>query len=520
VHQWADRYRQLTIGEASRHGLYQSSWTPYAREPMDCLIDPSVEQITCVFGAQTGKTTLVLNMFAYMVDCDPGPMMLVMPTEADVHYMHNHRILPMIESSPQISRHLTGRADDISQDGISFDRCQLYYGNAQVSRSIKGRPVRFVALDEVDEMEDTKQGDPLSMAAQRTNTYPNRKIVKTSTPTWQKGKVWQSYLKSDQRRLWIPCPHCGKHQTLEWEHVRWEKDEDPEKACESAVYPCVECGQVITDAQRRDALADGVWVPAAATVDDWGKVTGGRVSRHRGYQLSSLYSPSLNLSEIVYRFLTEDYADFVRQILALPWEDTQDSVKKDDLERCIAPYERGTVPEGEKVTMVTAGLDVQGTKLGIFYVVRAWADNGESWLVASGNVRTWSGVEDGVVLPNWFGLGLTFAFVDSGDGTRQDEVYEFCRAYRGLVSPSKGVRSMDGPFKASTIDKHPGSGRVLVGGLQLWVVNTLMFKDLVAAAIAGSRAPWRLHSNAEGQLDHYLTHMRAEHKVSRNGQTY
>lgn len=513
---WASQHRMIPAGDAAHPGLWDPSLAPYAVEVLDTVNDPGVEEVTGMFGAQTGKSTIGENIVGFLVCNEPCPIMWVMPRRPDYHYVHGRRIEPMIANSPTIAARLTGRADDVSQEGITFDACHLYYANAESTGSLKSRTVRVVILDEVDEMRDGPQGDPTSIAKQRTNTYGSRrKVYRWSTPTWRHGKVFKAWEKSDQRRFWVPCHGCGRFQLLEWECVRWDGEKDPDVARDLARYVCPHCGIEWNDAQRQDSVRAGVWVPQGCELDEaTGKAIVPKPARHRGYQLSTLYSCLTPLGDLVARFLTEDLADFTRQILALPWEEQHEAVHADELAKCIGEYAEGDVPE--EAIALTAGVDVQGLKLGLFYVVRAWGPTGESWLVKRGRVRTWAGIEEAITDAQYGGRPVDLAFIDSGDGRRRDEVYDFCRQHPSKTMPSKGRDELQGgaPLSASPIEKNPITGASVRGGLRLWLINTTLFKDQLAACIAGEREPWHLPRNEEGSLDEYLAHLRAEQKVA------
>ena len=519
--EWSSRHRILPVGAAAHPGPWDPRITPYACEVLDAVLDPYCHEITAVFGAQSGKSTIGENLVGWIVSECPGPVIWVMPREGDYHHVHGARIVPMIQHSTELAKHLTGRVDDVTQEWVQFDRCRLMYANAKSTIALKGKTARFAIVDEIDEMPSTAQGDPVEIVRQRLNTYGDRaRLFASSTPTFESGKIWQRWLRSDQRRFWLPCPACGGWQVLEWEFVRWDGGlEDVERACETARYECPKCQAAIDDADRWRAVQLGKWVQARATIDDRGEIHGATPARHRGYHLSSLYSCTMTLGQLVGRALGGDFADFVRQNLALPYEVQTEAVQKDELEACIdESLEPGTVPETAQ--LITAGVDVQGAKLGFFYVVRAWAPDGESWLVKAGRARTWQGVEEATVRATYGERKVAFTFVDSGDGNRDDEVYDFCRGRGLVVAPSKGRAHQAAPLMPTTVDRNPVTGATFRGGLQLWQLHTLFLKDWLVASIKGGRAPWHLHQDREGMLGEYLQHMRSEQRVVRDTRAY
>jgi phage terminase large subunit GpA-like protein len=59
--QWADARRYLPAESAAEPGRWKTSRTEYAREPMDCVSDPSIPDIILMSAAQMLKTELLLN---------------------------------------------------------------------------------------------------------------------------------------------------------------------------------------------------------------------------------------------------------------------------------------------------------------------------------------------------------------------------------------------------------------------------------------------------------------------------
>ncbi|MCV5491374.1 phage terminase large subunit family protein, partial [Escherichia coli] len=84
-----------------------------------------------------------------------------------------------------------------------------------------------------------------ALGTKRSETFWNRKIVLGSTPT-VKGvsRIEKAWLESDQRRYFVPCPHCGEYQVLEWGSkstpygIKWEKDSEGNGLPETAYYLC------------------------------------------------------------------------------------------------------------------------------------------------------------------------------------------------------------------------------------------------------------------------------------------
>ena len=65
------------------------------------------------------------------------------------------------------------------------------------------------------------EGDQIALGIKRSETFWNRKIALGSTPTVKgTSRIEKAYEESDQRRYYVPCPHCGEFQVLEWGGLR------------------------------------------------------------------------------------------------------------------------------------------------------------------------------------------------------------------------------------------------------------------------------------------------------------
>lgn len=527
VSEWADQFRVLPELTSAEPGQWSTDRTPYLRGIMNAFTDTSIDDITLMMSTQVGKTECMLNMAGYAVDQDPGPTMWVHTTKDLAREFCDERILPMILSSQVLKNHLTGNPDDITRQGIMFRRMKLHIGWAMSPSSLASKPVRYLFLDETDKYPRYagREADPIKLATERTRTFWNRKIVKVSTPTNRDGYIFREFEKSDKRRFHVPCPHCGEYQVLIFkDRLRWPDDiRDPDliEAERLAWYECVHCKGRIDDVHKQSMLMKGVWCPDECSVKPDGTIDGILPStRHRGFWLNALYSPWLTFSDIAAEFLrskgaVETLMNFVNSWLGEVFEEKTARTEPDKIRRLALTYESGTVPDGALV--LTAGIDVQ--KDYMVYAIRAWGYNQESWQVRSGRVEEWEGIIDEVFRSSFARAGnaeqLQVRLVNIDTGHRTDEVYDLCRSFPGLARPVKGMsRPVGQPFRVGTIDKYPGSGIAIKGGLKLWHIDTHYFKDkinrLVHHADAGGGRIWHLHHRPSKD---YCEQFCGEHKI-------
>lgn len=527
VSQWADRNRILDTMTSNESGQWHTDRTPYLQGIMDALNEPLVEEITIMASTQVGKTESLLNLVGYIVDQDPGPTLFVMPREDDAKSISTKRLLPMMLLSPALQAHILPRTDAITQMEITLDRMIIYLSGANSPAGLASRPVRYLLMDETDKYPHftQKEADPIKLATERTRTYWNRKIIKCSTPTTREGYIAREYEKSDRRRFYVPCPHCGKYQVLIFRtQVKWpdgERDPEAIKSKRLAWYECIECRGQITDAMKHKMVSAGIWAPDGCEVEKNGSITGEIPhTAHRGFWINALYSPWLTFSDIAAEFLSskespELLMNFVNSWLAEVWEENLGKTHPEQIKSLALPHERGIVPSG--VRALTGGVDVQ--KDHFFLIIRGWGVGQESWKILSERVELWDDVVRIMFqthypseMPNKPPFPVRLTCIDTG--YRTDEVYSICRYWRDMARPIKGQKHLSGvPYKNSAIDKYP-DGKPIPGGIQLSHIDTTYFKDKLARFIQntaqGGSYGWHLHINPS---DDYCRQISGEHKV-------
>ena len=243
----------------------------------------------------------------------------------------------------------------------------------QLAVGLRSMPVRYLFLDEVDAYPPSAddEGDPVALAEARTRTFSwRRKVFLASTPTIKGlSRIEREYEASDQRRFFVPCPHCGEKQYLKFERLRWQKGQP-----ETAAYHCEGCEQPIaehhktTDAGQRRVAADG---------------DAGRSALHRLSSVEPVLArrlavlgadrPRVGGAPAV----DEAKRSFINTVLGETWAETGEAPDWQRLYERREDFRRGTVPAGG--LFLTAGADVQKDRIEVS--IWAWGRGLESWLV-------------------------------------------------------------------------------------------------------------------------------------------
>jgi phage terminase large subunit GpA-like protein len=373
VSDWAQKHRFLPQSTTSEAGKWNNDRTPYLREIMDCLSpDAMPKQVVFMKGAQIGGTEAGLNWLAYIIHYAPGPTLYVNPSEATAKRNSKMRLNPMIESMSILKERITATSPKESGNTImqkDFRGGTLIMAGANAPSGLRSVPIRYLFLDEIDEFPKIcgNEGDPVDLAIQRTATFGNRKIFMVSTPTIKgDSRIEQAYLDGDQREYFVPCPKCGKMQTLKWSGVDFDREHFIE-----ACYKCCECGELWHEWQKPELLRRGHWVAKYPS------------RTMASFLLSSLYSPWVSWTAIAKEFL--EVKDDIPRLqvwtntkLAESWEDMAGE-QIDPMGLMQRREDWGAMLPPQAVVL-TAGVDVQDDRLEIEVV--GWGKGEESWSIA------------------------------------------------------------------------------------------------------------------------------------------
>ena len=321
-----------------------------------------------------------------MIHHAPGPMLAVQPTVELAKRNSRQRIDPLIGESPVLRERVRpARARDSGNTQLSkdFSGGTLVMTGANSAVGLRSMPARYLFLDEVDAYPASadEEGDPVFLAEMRTLTFAHRrKVFLVSTPTIRgTSRIEREYEASDRRRYFVPCPHCGHFQWLEFGRLRWDKGKP-----ETAAYHCEACETPIGEHRKAAMLAAGKWRSTAQAQDP---VT-------IGFHLSALYSPpgwkswaDIARDKLAARGCDEAERVFCNTVLGKTWVESGDAPDWQLLLARREQWEAGTVPQG--AVLLTAGVDVQKDRFEVD--VWAWGRGLESWLIEHRSLRAGRG---------------------------------------------------------------------------------------------------------------------------------
>lgn len=528
ITEWADMYRYLPRKSSSEPGKYHSARTPYLREIMDVLSpsNPS-QEVTVMKGTQLGFTEVANNFFGFVADMCPGPMMMIFPTVELAKGHSQQKLTPTIEETPRLRGKIAENKSRDSGNTIlakDFPGGSLFLSGSNSAAAMRSKSIRFLVEDDLDGFEHNvgDEGDPGELGEKRTDTFGSRKkIYRVSSPTVRNiSRIAKHFNNSDQRRYYVPCPHCGAKQPLEFGDpsadygIKFRRNADNEVV--RAWYVCRECHKIIEEYAKTWMLENGEWIPEHPD------------RKKRGYHLSSLYSP---IGWVSWVQVAQEFVDsksnkellrvWINTRLGLPFEEKGDQPDWVNLKARCEPYIIMTVPSAGK--MLTAGVDVQDNRLEV--VVKAWGQGEESWLIYYGKIfgdteqrSVWDQLD--ILLNRPFthedGHELRILSMAVDSGHRTQTVYNYCRFRFPRVIAIKGSSSSGKPVIGRPAYQEVAfRGATIKNGVQLWPVGTDTAKSTIYGRLFQTEpGPGYMHF-PEGIEDDYFMQLTAEKLVTR-----
>lgn len=500
VSEWADAYRVLSEEGSAEPGPWKTSRNPPMREIMDSLSENAKgDKVVFMKPSQWGGTEIGSNFLGYVIDYAKGPIAVVMPTERSLNDWVSQKFDPMAKDTQQVSDALakkSNKASDNNAQRKKFSGGILYFKTAGSTAELKSTSLRYAVGDEIDEWEwSTNQGDPIDLLDIRLTAFFDSKLYLVSSPTVKDAShIEDQYEKGDQRRYFVPCPHCGEKQTLKWNNLRWEKDVANPKKVVRVYYACEHYGCVIEEYSKTEMLAHGEWV--AQEPDN----------RYRSYHINALYTPlGLGKSwlELVYQWL-DSHDDprklmvFLNTRMAETYRHGKE-VNANEIKARAEPYDLRTIPQG--CLILTAGVDTQDNRLEI--KIKGYGAEGREWVidyhVLNGNPAhddIWESLATylrNAIFVNAFGktLRLEATAIDTG-GHHTHKVYQFVRNARlnGLirVMACKGAstygRNIIGRPSMQDVNWR---GKIIKKGVALYIIGADTAKHFLYNLLEGDK---------------------------------
>jgi phage terminase large subunit GpA-like protein len=448
----------------------------WQRGIFDAITDPTVETAVIMSSTQVVKSLALMCALAYWIVEDPGPILLVEPKKDSARDFSKRRLMPLARDCSV----LRGRISDSTHDGHNtiqskdFPGGNLLIVSARTPVDLAQHTIRYLVCDEIDKydedvggsVEHQGEGDPIDLAWERAMTFGSRRkrILACSPTVAGQSRIGKAWAQSDQRRPWVPCPHCGTMQVLRFRdrdgyHVKWDSGLARELQPATARYYCVKCDKPWTEQERWTACNHHVeWRAEKPMIGN---------RKTAGFWVNHLYVPPTwkTAASISKQFLQakddrQSLKTFINTVLAEEWVEEGEAPEKEVLYARREAYQFGDVAVvPQRGLFLTAAADVQENPPRLEVEVKAWARNRENWSIGYWILQAFH--ENGQELPvsarelwdkldellhrEWLhesGHRLPILAICIDTGRNPKPVYEFARrpGHRQLSYGPQGIR--------------------------------------------------------------------------------
>lgn len=479
---------------ASRGQKFSYKNRPYFREPSDAMGDSlHNHRVVIVSPSQLGKSTAFLNYLYYIIVYNPDNTLILLDSQKTAEKLMKTRIRPFLRSQVKLESLQRGLQVDYDKSSSTTNISlaagkNILMGSARSASDLCSFSCRYLLCDETSRYPDCldTEGDPISLALQRTETYHRPMAILTSTPTTEDCTIWSHYLLGTQNR-WSAVCECGCYMPVYYKDIDFSNPENP-------TYACPECGTVYDEYTLQYKLVH-TYAPDAnpnPLKDGAGRIC-------KSYHIPGTLCPEryswkyLREKELASRMLgAGGYMTFVNTSLGeVYYPGIDESIDVNKIVQCRRYFEKTRVPRWVK--FVTCGVDTQDNR---FELVVIGSDVSRKHVcfierkVILGDLKepqVWNDLR--AYLNNFRctprdGQELTIHMtcIDSGGHYTQD-VYAFCLQLGQKVRAVKGIggtnvsTSKDLIYKVSEVGvKAFANG---AGKIPLTLINTLYAKDII-----------------------------------------
>lgn len=482
----------------------------------------------------THNTTAFLNYLFYICEYDPDNTLVILDSQKTADKLMKVRIRPFLQNQVKLESLQKGLQLDYNKSASTSNISlaagkSILAGSARSASDLCSFTCKYLLCDEVSRFPEflDKEGDPVSLAMQRQETFARSMAILTSTPTTEDCTIWQHYKLGTQRR-WSAVCECGYHMPVYYKDIDFSDINNP-------TYTCPKCGIVYDEYTLQYKLKHEYAPPANNTPfkDSLGRVC-------ESYHIPGTLVPErytwkyLKEKEISARQLgLSAYQSFVNTSLGeVYYPGVDESIDVNRMLSCRKYFTKDSIPSWVK--FITCGIDTQDDR---FELLILGSDNARKHIcfierkIIVGDLRQSIVWQELLQYLNDFTcttrdkrqLPIHITCIDSGGHFTQD-VYAFClRSPR--LRPVKGIglsaSGADLIYKVSDVPvKAYANG---ANKIKLTLVNTNYAKDIIHAQLLKIQADnkisdWIISSHIDANFDSiFFDQMNSEFRETLKG---
>ena len=437
---WAENH--FILAEPKIKGPFTLRGREYLRQMVDAWgplpegLKGGTDFITCA-GTGIGKTIGNMAGICFRLANDPTRALIVKPTSggpAGAKSFSKTRLQKAIRATKCLSEKIPSGAFrfDFSSSQMQINGSTVDLTGSNSVGQLGENRCDIVWQDEIDkyptQTETSKEANPIVLADERTKSVQEARRYKQSTPTMNNTGIWEEFKKTDQRRYFMPCPHCNKEEyetklssvvspcfnssnfeeskkgwvVFAWSkqfsvfeqkgfeaYIKWDdkaRNTDGtwnlEKVVQTAHMVCPHCQGKILNSHKHEMISRGKWVATATGVPGY-----------IGWHLPSMYSTArdCDFGAMAKKFLAAKHSvdgvkGFINSDLAEP-----------DMNQSISVDRVGTAGRTIEITqewLKILSVDHQQMAPYFWYMIRAWNGSNAAHGIECGSFMQWSEMDE------------------------------------------------------------------------------------------------------------------------------
>ena len=270
------------------------------------VYEDTSKEIVIQKSAQTGLSTFAINRALWFGDTHNISVIYTFPTSGDVSEFSKTRVKPVIQASPYLLARIADiDSVELKQIGDSF----IYFRGTWTEREAISIDADLLIHDETDRSKPAI----ISVYKERLSHSKYGHILHLSNPSLPEFGINALYQKSDMKKWFVSCSHCGKEQILIYpDSIAGREGQE--------YYRCLYCGKELTDEDRKQ----GRWLVTNE---------GAEIS---GYHITQLMAPWLSARDIARKQRDERWKQtFFNFVLGEPYAGENVPIKRTDLLECV-----------------------------------------------------------------------------------------------------------------------------------------------------------------------------------------
>lgn len=376
VDEWSDKHMIIPKSSGSReYGNYRTDRTPHAREIMRCLSDNHpCRRVIAKVASQMFKTQICVNWLGTTIDQSPSNFILSMPT-GKLQKRIGLRIDKVIAAVPKLTSKV---AKPKSRDATNNQDIKEYIGGSLLivssgsSANLAEVPAKYAACDEVDRGSDDHEGSRVKLVEGRQTSFgEDAKSYYYSSPTIDgESEIDELFKTGTQRESMAVCVHCHAPQTLVFENMLSDEKH-------GAMYPCISCGGMHFDQDKKKMFQDGLWSDAVQESENETFTASGLFLPYGWKSWDSLMQDHKSAQDLMDKGNDSEMVVFYNTRLARVWKRSIQVISYESLLGRSEHYPLRLAPD--KVLFITAFVDTQDNRLAVQVI--GWGRNLSAWVL-------------------------------------------------------------------------------------------------------------------------------------------